>query len=100
MEEATIRGNINQSLALGKQGLYYGTVDEETTKNLIMRAAKASDSEAMNILMSLYRQNRVSKNERENTLRAKQHAFDEVKCDDREFAKRLYDFCVKAGASW
>ena len=60
-------------------------------------AGKAGDREAINFLMQLYRSGHLTKQDLETTFRAKQHALEEVKSEDREFAKRFYAFCTKFG---
>ena len=97
LKEAAKLDHINACIALGIGGLNNRTVDPEYAKELIMKAGKAGDSEAINFLMQLYRSGHLTKQDLETTFRAKQHALEEVKSEDREFAKRFYAFCTKFG---
>jgi hypothetical protein len=71
--------------------------DVEYAKRLLMTAAGAGDDEAMGFLWRFFRSGHFSKGDLEGTLRAKQSASDEVKSENREFAKKYLAFLRSNG---
>lgn len=96
LKEGAKRGHINSCVELGVNIANSGT-DVEYAKRLLMTAAGAGDDEAMGFLWRFFRSGHLSKGDLEGTLRAKQSASDEVKSENREFAKKYLAFLRSNG---